>query len=45
VQVARGAAEVNGHALVAGDGLAATGEERIAVRAAGPATLLLFDLE
>jgi hypothetical protein len=35
---------VNGNALVAGDGLAASGEERIAVRATSPATLLLFDL-
>ncbi len=44
VQVARGAAAVNGEALTAGDGLAASGEERIAIRATSPATLLLFDL-
>ncbi len=44
VQVARGEASVNGNALVAGDGLAASGEERIAVKAAAQATLLLFDL-
>jgi redox-sensitive bicupin YhaK (pirin superfamily) len=44
VQVARGEATVSGHALVAGDGLAASGEDRIAVQATEPATLLLFDL-
>jgi redox-sensitive bicupin YhaK (pirin superfamily) len=44
VQVARGDVTVNGHALVAGDGLAASGEERVAVSARTPATLLLFDL-
>ena len=44
VQVARGDATVNGNALSAGDGLAASGEERITVRAARPSTLLLFDL-
>jgi len=44
VQVARGAAAVNGNPLTAGDGLAVSGEERIVVRATSPATLLLFDL-
>jgi redox-sensitive bicupin YhaK (pirin superfamily) len=44
VQVARGEATVGGNALAAGDGLAASGEERITVRASGPATLLLLDL-
>jgi len=44
VQVARGEATISGHALVAGDGLAASGEERIVARAGTPASLLLFDL-
>jgi len=44
VQVARGEAAIEGHALVAGDGLAASGEERIVARAGTMATLLLFDL-
>jgi hypothetical protein len=44
VQVARGEASVNGMDLVAGDGLAASGEERIAAKARSAATLLLFDL-
>jgi quercetin 2,3-dioxygenase len=44
VQVARGDVAVNGQALAAGDGLAASGEERIAAKARTPATLLLFDL-
>lgn len=44
LQVARGDVVANGNTLVAGDGLAASGEERIAVMANEPATLLLFDL-
>jgi redox-sensitive bicupin YhaK (pirin superfamily) len=44
VQVARGEATVNGQSLLAGDGLAASGEDRVAVHATQPATLLLFDL-
>ena len=44
VQVARGDASANGNDMTAGDGLAASGEERIAVRAAKPATVLFFDL-
>lgn len=44
VQIVRGDARVNGNALTAGDGLAASGEERIEVRAATGATVLLFDL-
>lgn len=44
VQVARGDVTVNGHPLVAGDGVAASGEDRIAAKAGSAATLLLFDL-
>ena len=44
VQVARGEASVSGNVLKAGDGLAASGEERIVAQATKPATLLLFDL-
>ena len=44
VQVARGDVTLNGNSLTAGDGIAASGEEKIAARAATPATLLLFDL-
>src|SRR5438552_1129966 len=44
LQVARGAIEVTGHALAAGDGLAATGEGVLAIRATADAELLVFDL-
>jgi redox-sensitive bicupin YhaK (pirin superfamily) len=44
VHVARGEATVCDHELVAGDGLAATGEDRIVAKAGDRATLLLFDL-
>ncbi len=45
VQALRGAADVNGHRLSAGDGLSASGESRFHVAAAGePAELLIFDL-
>jgi len=44
LQVARGEAEANGNRLTAGDGLSASGEERIVVRGLASATLLLFDL-
>ena len=45
VQVARGAAEVNGHRLEAGDGLAASDETTFTIRGAGEeAELIVFDL-
>ena len=45
VQVLRGEAEVNGHRLSAGDGLAASDETAFAIRGAGEeAELLVFDL-
>jgi redox-sensitive bicupin YhaK (pirin superfamily) len=45
VQVARGEAEVNGHRLSAGDGLAASDETAFTFRGAGAeAELLVFDL-
>ena len=44
VQVARGAVEVGGKALEAGDGAAITGESRISVAARDHAELILFDL-
>ena len=44
LQVARGGAVVNGHRLVAGDGLAATDEARLAITASEACELLLFDL-
>ncbi|HMM36255.1 MAG TPA: pirin family protein [Thermoanaerobaculia bacterium] len=45
VQVARGEAEVNGHRLEAGDGLAASDETAFTLRGAGKeAELLVFDL-
>ena len=45
MQVLRGEAEVNGHRLSAGDGLAASDETSFALRGAGAeAELLVFDL-
>ncbi len=44
VQVARGAIDVNGTALAAGDGAAVSDEARIAIRAGEAAEVLLFDL-
>ncbi len=44
LQVARCAAEANGHALVAGDGAALSGETRIEILAPRAAEILLFDL-
>ena len=45
VQVLRGDAEVNGHRLLAGDGLAASDETSFALRGSGvEAELLVFDL-
>jgi len=44
LQVARGAVEVNGQKLRAGDGLAASDEPRLAIRASEDAEVLLFDL-
>lgn len=44
VQVARGAARLNGVELQEGDGAAVSGEERLVVEAAAPAEVLLFDL-
>lgn len=45
VQALRGEAEVNGHRLSAGDGLAASDEKAFAIRGAGEeAELLVFDL-
>ncbi len=42
LQVLRGSADVNGQRLVAGDGLAVSGEP--ALRVAGAAEVMLFDL-
>jgi hypothetical protein len=44
LHVARGGLEVNGRILEAGDAVAATGENRLRVRAATMATLIIFDL-
>ena len=44
VQVARGAVEVDGTPLAAGDGLAASATSRLAIEAREDAELLLFDL-
>jgi redox-sensitive bicupin YhaK (pirin superfamily) len=44
LQVARGSVEANGTALRAGDGLAASDEKELAIRAVQPSELLLFDL-
>jgi redox-sensitive bicupin YhaK (pirin superfamily) len=44
VQVARGAVELNGMALQAGDGAAISAAECLEIRASEPAEMLLFDL-
>jgi redox-sensitive bicupin YhaK (pirin superfamily) len=44
VQVARGAASVNGTALAAGDGAAASDERSLALQATAPTEVLVFDL-
>ena len=44
VQVARGAVDLNGQHLTAGDGAAISDEAALALRAEAPAELLLFDL-
>ncbi|HEY3358316.1 MAG TPA: pirin family protein [Polyangia bacterium] len=44
VHVARGAVEVNGRALTAGDGAALSDEAAVSLTAAAPAEVLLFDL-
>lgn len=44
VQAAKGALDVNGTALRAGDGAAVTGERMLNLRAAAPAEVLVFDL-
>ena len=44
VQVARGAVEVNGQKLVAGDGLAAQGAGELAITGVEAAEVLVFDL-
>lgn len=44
LQVARGALEVNGRAVVAGDGVKVTGERALALGRATSAEVLLFDL-
>jgi len=44
VQVARGAVDLNGQHLTAGDGAAISDETALALRAETPAELLLFDL-
>ena len=44
LQVARGDALVNGQRVSAGDGLAASDEDRLAITAEGDCELLLFDL-
>ena len=44
VQVARGALEVGGRGLEAGDGAAISGEAEVRLRAPSPAEALLLDL-
>jgi len=44
VQVARGALEVGGRRLAAGDGAAISGEGEVRLRAVSPAEALVFDL-
>jgi redox-sensitive bicupin YhaK (pirin superfamily) len=44
LQVARGAVELNGTALAAGDGAAVSDERALAIRAGEDAEILLFDL-
>ena len=44
IQVARGALAVNGVALAAGDGAAASDEARLSISATEPSELLVFDL-
>jgi redox-sensitive bicupin YhaK (pirin superfamily) len=44
VQVARGAVELNGTKLAAGDGAAVADEARLVLRATAPAEVLVFDL-
>jgi redox-sensitive bicupin YhaK (pirin superfamily) len=44
VHVARGAAEVNGHALGEGDGAALTAPEAVTLEGKGPGEVLVFDL-
>ncbi|HYN84319.1 MAG TPA: pirin family protein [Pyrinomonadaceae bacterium] len=44
VQVASGAVELNGVALRAGDGAAASEEESLVIRASEPSSVILFDL-
>ena len=44
VQVVRGALDVNGVALAAGDGAAISDEEQIVIAASEPSEMLLFDL-
>jgi redox-sensitive bicupin YhaK (pirin superfamily) len=44
VQVARGAVDLNGHRLAAGDGAAIENETALTLRAETPAELLLFDM-
>lgn len=44
IQVLRGAIDLNGTALAAGDGAAISNESKLAIRATSPAEVLLFDL-
>jgi hypothetical protein len=44
VQVARGAVDVNGHPLDAGDGAAISGERTLRIEAAASSEILVFDL-
>jgi redox-sensitive bicupin YhaK (pirin superfamily) len=44
VQMARGSADLNGHALAEGDGASLTGEREIVLTAKDAAEILLFDL-
>jgi redox-sensitive bicupin YhaK (pirin superfamily) len=44
VHVARGAVDVNGHALSEGDGAAVTGRDAVALAGTGSAEVLVFDL-
>jgi redox-sensitive bicupin YhaK (pirin superfamily) len=44
VQVARGALDVNGTEVAAGDGVALSDEPRVVLHAVQPTEILLFDL-
>src|SRR5207245_5033643 len=44
LQIARGAAELNGHTLAQGDGAAISAEKKLSIKGAEDAEVLLFDL-